>query len=540
MTRTPPAGRPARPAFAPHRPTRRPTISRVSTAPGNRGRDRVTTTEYVNQGAAIRLDRPETDAITDLSGAAPLTVTFGEFDRRASSLAQALAERHPRGATVGVLGENSLPWLIVFCAIQRAGLVAVPINYRQPAELVEYVVRDAGLAELFVDASQREKTVGLGDLPLTDLQDAWSASETPADFPPVQVDPEEPAMFLYTSGSTGKPKGVVLSHRSHLWVIAQGIEGKSRDSRLLISAPLYHMGALSPVQRAMGAGQSVVLLPRFEVTAVLDAIERYRITDLNGVPPMIAMLLQDEEGVARTDLSSVSTVILNSAPASKELLTELTEVFRQPRFVFTFGTTESGPVAFTAPADGRPVPLGSVGVPHPAVELRLVGADGAAAGDLGVLQIRCPGLMSGYHDRPDIPSPITADGYYHTNDLFQRDEEGFYSFIGRKDDMFVSGGENLYPRAIEIALESHPAVSQAAVVPVPDALKGTKPVAFVVAAAGAQLEEPELRQYSLTKLEPAAHPRRVWFIDELPLAATNKVDKKPLRDRALRELGLVD
>lgn len=490
---------------------------------------------YVNQGAAIRLDRPDVDTITDLSGPEPLTVTFGEFDRRAAVLAGALAERFARGATVAILGENSLPWLVTFMAIQRAGLVAVPISYRSPAEVVEYIAADAGAAAVFADAAH---ATGYDfAVPVIPLADAWAWSEQGDPFPAVVPDPEEPAMFLYTSGSTGRPKGVVLSHRSHLWVIGRGIEGDSRDSRLLISAPLYHMGALSPVQRALGAGQSVVLLPRFDVRRVVDAIERYRVTDLNGVPPMIAMLLNDAEAIAGADLSSVRTVILNSAPASSELLNALDEAFDHPRLVFTFGTTESSPIAFTAPADGRTVPLGSVGVPHPDVEIRLVGPDGSVQPDFGVLQIRNGALMSGYHNRPDVPSPLTDDGFYHTKDLFQRDAEGFYFFVGREDDMFVSGGENLYPRAIEIALESHAEVSQAAVVPVPDRIKGTKPVAFVVRVAGSAIGEEELRRYSLTKLDPAAHPRRIWFLDALPLAATNKIDKKPLAEEAARRMA---
>lgn len=490
---------------------------------------------YVNQGAAIRLDRPDVDTVTDLSGDQPLTVTFGELDRRAAVLAGALAERFDRGATIAILGENSLPWLVIFLAIQRAGLVAVPISYRSPAEVVEYIASDAGVAAVFVDAAHASGYDFA--VPVIPLADAWAWSGEGDPFPAVVPDPEEPAMFLYTSGSTGRPKGVVLSHRSHLWVIGRGIEGDSRDSRLLISAPLYHMGALSPVQRALGAGQSVVLLPRFDVRRVVDAIERYRVTDLNGVPPMIAMLLNDADAIAGADLSSVRTVILNSAPASSELLKALDEAFDHPRLVFTFGTTESSPIAFTAPADGRPVPLGSVGVPHPDVEIRLIGPDGAVHPDFGVLQIRNGALMSGYHNRPDVPSPLTDDGFYHTKDLFQRDADGFYFFVGREDDMFVSGGENLYPRAIEIALESHPEVSQAAVVPVPDRIKGTKPVAFVVRVAGSSIGEDALRQYSLTKLDPAAHPRRIWFLDALPLAATNKIDKKPLTEETARLLA---
>ncbi|MFC7406631.1 class I adenylate-forming enzyme family protein [Georgenia alba] len=499
----------------------------------------LTGTPWANQGSAVRLDRPDRDTVVDLSGDEPLTVTFGELDRRAAVLAGHLAARHHRGSRVGILGENSVPWLVAFLAAQRAGLVAVPISYRQPAELVRFVLADAELAEVLTDVRHGGLLTDAGT-PVRTLAETWRESGTGEPVPAVEVDPEEPATFLYTSGSTGRPKGVVLSHRSHLWVIGRGIEGDSRDTRLLISAPMYHMGALSPVQRALGAGQSVVLLPRFDVHRVLSAVARYRITDLNGVPPMLAMLLGElrRGDVAHTaDISSVRTVILNSAPAGKELLDELDAAFDHPRFVFTFGTTESGPIAFTAPADGRPVPLGSVGVPHPDVDVRLVSPDGSPADDLGVLQIRTGALMSGYHARPDIPSPITPDGYYHTKDLFRRDGAGFYTFVGREDDMFVSGGENLYPRAIEIALETHPEVTQAAVVPVPDAIKGTKPVAFVVRVPGGTVGERELRDHSLTKLEPAAHPRRIWFLDALPLSASNKLDKGPLIARAVAELS---
>lgn len=484
-----------------------------------------------NLGAAVT---PDEDAVfIDLSTASPTTLTFAQFDSAASGLARELARDYAPGATIGILGQNSVRWAIAFYAVLRAGLVAVPINYRQPAHVTSFVAGDAELAGAFVESEYADLLEA--QVPVVHTLEEVSL-EAESDRFAVTVDPEQAAMYLYTSGSTGMPKGVVLSHRSHLWVVGRGTETRTPDGRLLLSAPLYHMGALSPLQRALGSGQSVVLLPRFDIHRVLRAIEEQRITELNMVPPMAAMLLQETEALEATDVSSVATVILNSAPTTDALLNDLERVFHRPSFVFTYGTTESSPIAFTAPADGRRVPGGAIGVAHPAVDVRLVDDRGNETEHEGVLQIRSPALMTGYHRRPDIPSPITDDGYYHTKDLFRRDADGFYYFLGREDDMFNCGGENVYPRAVELALESHPGVMHAAVVPVEDAVKGHKPVAFVARAPGHRLDESELREHSLTQLEPVAHPRRIWFVDSLPLLPTNKVDKALLEQWAAERL----
>jgi acyl-CoA synthetase (AMP-forming)/AMP-acid ligase II len=191
-------------------------------------------------------------------------------------------------------------------------------------------------------------------------------------------------------------------------------------------------------------------------------------------------------------------------------------------------------VVFGPHPEGLAPPTGSVGTPHPEVQVRLVGPDSP---ERGVLEMRSPAVMLGYDNRPDVASPITADGFYHTGDVFRRDENGFYFFLGRDDDMFVSGGENIFPGEVEHVIEAHPDVAQACVVPVADAIKGTKPVAFVILHGGATLEEQALKDYVLANAPAYQHPRRVWFLKAFPLATTNKIDRKALQARASEEMS---
>jgi acyl-CoA synthetase (AMP-forming)/AMP-acid ligase II len=210
-----------------------------------------------------------------------------------------------------------------------------------------------------------------------------------------------------------------------------------------------------------------------------------------------------------------------------------------PRATITngYGTTEAGPIVFTTHPDGRPTPDLSVGVAHLQVELRLVAGNGDTASE-GVLEMRCPALMTGYHNLPEATAKaLTPDGFYITGDVFRRDRDGFYYFVGRGDDMFVSGGENVYPGEIEAMLERHPDIHQAVVVPVDDELKFKKPVAFVVTRPGAVPSEAAVKGFALANAAPYLHPRRVWFLPEMPLAGTNKIDRRILAQRAAELVG---
>jgi long-chain acyl-CoA synthetase len=496
---------------------------------------------FTNLGDLIPRDRdPGKIALIDLGGEeAPREFSFAAIDAMANGVARALAKRgFARGDRIAILSANRAEYLAAYYGIMRAGLVAVPVNFKFPRTTIHFILRDAGAKLVLCDTMRRT------DVP-DDLPAVQFGGDGPGGFdsfldggPFAAVVPRErePAMFLYTSGSTGMPKGVVLSHRSHIWVVEARLAPNLDHHRYLIAAPLYHMNALALAKLACAAHATIVLLPQFTARAYIAAIERYRCTWLTAVPPMIAMMLRERDALACTDLSSVEFIRMGSAPVSASLMAAIRRALPRAAVTNAYGTTEAGPVVFGPHPRGLPQPDMSVGYPHPRVELRL--ADGAIRdADQGVLEMGCPALMNGYHNRPDVPPPFTSDGFYVTGDVFRRDADGFFFFLGRTDDMFVSGGENIYPADVERMLERHPGVAQAAVVPVDDEIKGQKPVAFVVAQAGHAPDADAIKRFALANAPAYAHPRFVWFVDELPLASTNKVDRAELQRMASERIN---
>jgi long-chain acyl-CoA synthetase len=496
---------------------------------------------FTNLGDLIRRNRDLSKiAIIDLGGEeAPREFSYAQLDAMANGVARSLARRGlTSGVRVAILSVNRTEYLAAYYGIMRAGLVAVPVNFKFPRQTIHFILRDADAKLMFCDAARRSDCPA--DIPAVQFgrtqADGFDEFLDPGPHQPVVPRAREPAMILYTSGSTGAPKGVVLSHQSHIWVVETRLAPELERHRYLIAAPLYHMNALGLAKLACVAHASIVLLPQFSPRAYIEAIERYRCTWLTAVPPMIAMILRERDLLARTDLTSVEFLRMGSAPVGLSLVEAIRRALPQASITNAYGTTEAGPVVFGPHPRGLPQPELSVGYPHPKVELRLVhGANSDA--DQGVLQMKSPALMNGYHNRPNLKPPFTTDGFYITGDVFRRDADGFHYFAGRTDDMFVSGGENIYPADIERMLERHPDIAQAAVVPIDDELKGQKPVAFAVRRPGRQPSEDEIKRFALANAPAYAHPRFVWFVDELPLASTNKVDRTALQRLAQERIG---
>ena len=478
---------------------------------------------------------PDRIALIDLSDPVrPREWTFAALDRAAAAVARGLLARGgQRGDRVAILSANRAEYLTTFLGTMRAGLVSVPVNLKLPPAAVEHILRDAAVSLVFVDA-ERRSAVPAGSS-VVELGAELEAFVNPGAFASVDPEADELAMILYTSGSSGMPKGVPLTHAGALWTAEHRLRAPPdlSSERLLVAAPLYHMNALwiSCVVAFPGRA-GVVMLPRFSARAFIEAIGRHRCTWLTGVPTMMALVVQEPAALAATDCSSVRRITIGSAPLTQALVDRIKTAFPGAAVTNGWGTTESGPLAFGPHPRGAPRPDIALGYPAEGIDVRLVAGDDLDAEE-GVLQVRTPAVMPGYLNLPHKTAEVmTPDGYYITGDVMRRDADGFYYFVGRADDMFVCGGENIYPGEVETMLERHPGIQQACVVAVPDEIKGAKPVAFVVRAGEDGPSEDAVKQWALAHAPAYQHPRHVEFVSELPLAGTGKIDRKSLVERA--------
>jgi acyl-CoA synthetase (AMP-forming)/AMP-acid ligase II len=471
-------------------------------------------------------------AIVDLRDAtAPREVSFRLLDTLADAVARGLVRAGlTAGDRIAILSLNRYEFVATLLGAMRAGVVPVPINVKLAAESVRYIAEDAGVKRVF-------RETNLSDLVPPGMPSTELDGDGPSSFarfidegPFVAFEPSAQSIAIqpYTSGSTGRPKGVLLTHFGQNWSrrILAHTRGTTERDVILVAAPLYHKNALNAIKQGLTAGATLVLLPQFSVERYIDAIGRYGATVISGVPTMMSMVLARSDLLRRIDTSSVRTVMMGSAPSSPRLIEQLKSAFPNAEPLVVYGVTEGGPVPLGPHPDGKPRPQGSIGVPYAGTEARLVGGPNENEGEL---LVRNPGVLIGYHNLPEETEQRIRDGWYHTGDVCRRDAEGFYFFVGRNDDMFVCGGENIFPIEVESLLERHPAVHQAFVMPFAHEMKGEVPYAFVVRRSGVSVTEDELRQFALANGPAYQHPRRVFFLEHLPLAGTNKIDRGLLR-----------
>lgn len=501
-------------------------------------------------GIAARWAATDRVAYVDLTGGdleSPVEVRFSEFEDRSARLAAGLvALGLERGQRVGILADNSVDYAAAYLGIPRAGFVAVPLNTRQPSEALSWVAADAEMALVFHDRANADRLPE--GVPAIEIgSDRWAELTYVDPVGVEQMDGDEIAVQMYTSGSTGRPKGVLLSHGGQLFSIDQYLTGvlpMDPDERLLVSAPMYHKNAGMQMKMALSLGGTVLLLRGFDAEHYLRVIDLHQATAVSGVPTMFALMFARTELLTTTDRSSVRRASIGSAPMTQALFDQARSLFPEAIVTNGYGTTEVVAV-FGGHPEGKPRPDISVGYPLAAVETRLVDRDGHDVPPAepqsvepqgprrqGELWVRSPGLMVGYHQLAETTAERVTDGWYHTGDVMEVDADGWHFFVGRVDDMFNSGGENIYPGEVEQVLERSPLVHQAAVVAVADDLKGALPVAFIVAAPGTNPDEAAIKRWALDNGPAYQHPRAIWMVDELPLAGTAKIDKQALADEA--------
>ena len=473
----------------------------------------------MNLGDSLNYSGSDRIALIDLSNDQTRAYTYNDLDQAIQGVATRIAAE--KDQRIGLLGANSAEFVTTLFAIMRSGAVAVPMNTKFPDETLHFVAQDANLYSAYIDRAEDGRLPeSLHVEPLLSLEldkQASYLSHTP--------ELGDAGMVLYTSGSTGRPKGVLLSHDSQ-WAMVSRMKELLAQATGIIAAPLYHMNGLLFLMSLFAGRGTVVLMPRFSARQYLQAIHDHRVNVITGVPTMLTLMLKEADLIESLDLSSVVAIQVGSAPLSETLIEQVQTKFPNARISNGYGTTEAGAGMFGAHPDRLPVPSLALGYPQAHVEVRLVGG---ASQDEGVLEVKTPAAMSGYLNLPEkTAEKMSDDGWINTGDIMRRDERGFYYFVGRDDDMFNCGGENIYPGEVERILEQDSRIAECCVVPVPDEVKGQKPVAFVVLAEGREMQDEDVKAVALAQAPAYMHPREVYFLATMPLAGTNKIDRHAL------------
>lgn len=483
-------------------------------------------------------------------------ITYGELDARADRVATLLRRHGIRnGDRVLLLLPNNFRFVESFLGTLRAGASAVLGNTKLSAETLGYVAEHSEASALVTHASLRDRIEGVrasasrmrlvlaagGDVPDALPYDDTLAGVEPDVAASADVDPDDEALLMYTSGSSGVPKGCRLSHRNTWWQARSSARTMLLDEsdKALIMGPLYHANALwAGMLPMLYVGGALTILPGFDADEVLTVIERDRPTYMSGTPSMFSLLLARHERSPGRDLSSIRLLLCGSAPVPEELMTALGRVF-DADLVESYGLTEGGANVVTPRWGIKKV--GSTGLPVPGVEIRVVDPEDptrdCATGKVGELWSRSAANALGYLKQPDATRErFLPDGWLRTGDLVRRDEQGYVYICGRVDDMINVGGENVYPKEVESVLLAHPQIEDVCVVAARHAVKGAAPVAWVVLREAESLSEDDVKRYYLDRGPAYAHPRRVFFVDELPVSGTNKLDRRALEEEAARLL----
>lgn len=430
------------------------------------------------------------------------------------------------GDVIALRLTNRVEFVVLLFAAWRLGATVTPVN---PA------LTDLEVARQLDDSAARllvieEDSAGVGDVPA--LSVAGLARETSTEVPPVE-DASALALLIYTSGTTGTPKGVMLDHANldAMTRMGQAALEVGPEDRCLLILPLFHVnGIVVSILTPLRAGASVVIAERFNPTTFFDVLERERPTFFSAVPTIYSMLAALPDDV-RPDTSSVRFAVCGAAPASADLLARFEGRYGFP-LVEGYGLSEATCGSTINAVDGLRKP-GTVGLPFPGQELRIVGVDGrpVSAGENGEVEVRGANVMRGYLGRPDDTAAVIRDGWLRTGDVGHLDDDGYLTLVGRSKEMIIRGGENIYPKEIEDVLSAHPDVLESAVVGVPDEKWGEIVVAFVQARPGVGLDVDALKLRCREQLSGYKRPTAIHVLEALPKNAVGKLDKRSLLGR---------
>jgi long-chain acyl-CoA synthetase len=465
-------------------------------------------------------------------------LTYDQFGDAARRVAAGLEARGVMpGDRVGVVLPNVLSFPIVYYGALIAGAAVVPMNPLLKAREIHYYLRDSG-ARLVVAAQASAQAVakaasgvGIEVVAVNVAQpDELMAAHATAD-PATRTDDDD-AAILYTSGTTGAPKGAELTHGNlsgNARTTVQTLLEATPDDVIMGCLPLFHaFGLTCGLNAAVLSGASMTLLPRFDGAATLSLLERDQATIFEGVPTMFSRMLHAPNS-GTVDVARLRVCVSGGAALPVDVMRSFEQTF-SCAVLEGYGLSETSPVVtFNHPAASRKA--GSIGTPIVGVEVRLVDDHGkdVPGGEVGEIAVRGPNVMKGYWRKPEETAEAIPDGWFHTGDLARQDVDSYLYIVGRKKDMIIRGGENVYPREIEEALYEHPAVAEVACVGIPDPDLGEEVGAAVVLKPGAGADPDELREWAKARVAAYKYPRHVWLADSLPHGPTGKILRREVQ-----------
>jgi long-chain acyl-CoA synthetase len=481
---------------------------------------------------------------------------YRTLDWQSDAFAAALASLAvSKGDRIGLYCMNSPFFVVAYVGIIKAGAVVVPINLLINTNEMAFMLNDAGVKGLVHHAAFAGQaallksavaslafTVNIGGAAEGAL--LWDdLLDTAAPLPELEFDSQEDlAVILYTSGTTGKPKGAMLTHGNLLANVAsvqQAMQWRPGRDTVLVVLPMFHafaatVGLLTPLL----CGCAIAPLSRFEPERVAKTIQETRSTIFLGVPSMFTVLLRLKPEWAHC-LESLRFCISGGAALPVEILQRFEAQFGK-RIYEGDGPTECGPVTCVNPVGGLIKP-GTVGLPIPGVEMRVLGEEGVEPlpiGEVGEIAVRGPNVMKGYWNQPEATAEVFREGWLLTGDMGTEDEDGYFSIVDRKKDLVIVNGMNVYPRMIEEVLYGFAPINEAAVVGEPSDLHGEIPVAYVSLIEGATATEADIRAWCRENLGSHQVPRKIHIVPELPKNATGKILKRELRKQGELERGV--
>jgi long-chain acyl-CoA synthetase len=453
--------------------------------------------------------------------------TFAELLDEANRIATTLKER-VKGDTVGVLLLNSQKYLATMLGIWKAGKTAVPMNYLLPPAELGFIIKDSGMSAVVSSQFFNQAIAAIqplfGDKGVILMADDPSFT---AAAPSESAEYRDPALYLYTSGTTARPKGVILSHDNLIANVQSCQKAGEFDYRdaFLCLLPFFHTYAITGTfLLPLLNGSSMILVERFQATKVLGLIQEHKVSVFLAIPSMYRVLASTQGDY---DVSSVRFPISGGEPLPMAISDAFEKRFNVPIFE-GYGQTEAAPVVtLNTPGNRR---AGTIGRALPDVEVQIWDDENRvlSVGQIGEIMVRGRNVMQGYHRLPEETAKTMTGGWLHTGDLGRMDDDGYITITGRKKDLIISAGENIYPREIEEALALHPKVKEVAVIGVKDEVRGEVPKAFVIAREGETLDEKELRSHCRQHLANYKVPKHFEIVADLPRTPTGKVLKRML------------